>query len=529
MNKLSLRVLCQIYLLLVLLAATILSALPYFLLALALLLVTLFITWRPLPPRFSTVITVATVFLVPLVLEPLLSSPTPTTGISLTITQISAAMSILPVIYLLDYNLRQNAQGLTVFAKGSSKGRYITTDAKTLFTSALTILLVSLSLNNQTLLFTCSLFTLYLLGTMTRVFLAIPQLPLNAPLLWKRVIAGTTVDISLPVTSQSSMRLHGLLNPVDPWVKVTPQRFTVSRDKMELNLTVTPPLAGLSRPQLQASAMDPRGFIQINQLFEPVALHVIPRAKYAAWLAVKYLEQTESGITTAESSLAKVTSKTKRGMEYFDSRSYQPGDPLKNLDWKHTLKLNRLIVKEFVDTGGQSAIIAVNLSVTDAKEADKIAFNLITTALTLAQETIPTALAVYNHQRVVLTTPVTDPREILRWTLALVKDITSTNFAHRFLQLSDLRRLRRDIAELKQSTSEPAQRLLDMLNFEYQAIEKAARNHPATLALLLATEQAPPPATIVLISQFNHDAEALMVTTEKLSRRKFTTIPIETR
>lgn len=47
------------------------------------------------------------------------------------------------------------------------------------------------------------------------------------------------------------------------------------------------------------------------------------------------------------------------------------------------------------------------------------------------------------------------------------------------------------------------------------------------LALSVVTEHTPPPAIIVLVSQLNHDAEALMVTTEKLSKRGFTTIPME--
>jgi hypothetical protein len=165
--------------------------------------------------------------------------------------------------------------------------------------------------------------------------------------------------------------------------------------------------------------------------------------------------------------------------------------------------------------------------VTDAEEADKLAFNLITTALTLARETIPTALAVYDHQKVVLTTAVLDPRETLKQTLSVVKDITSVEFAYRFLQPLDISKLRRNITLLKQVTSEPAQRLLSMLNFEYRAIEGAAKNHPATLALTVATEHTPPPAIIALVSQLNHDAQALMVITEKLSKRGFTTISIE--
>lgn len=521
--------LCQIYVLLVLLAATVLSALPYSLLALALLLVMLFITLRSLPPRLSVVIIMATLFLLPLVVESLLNYLTYTAGLSLTIVPIMAATSILPVIYLLDYNLRQNAQNIRAFIRGRPKGRNITTISKALFAATLALLLVSLIINSPTLLLTSIIFALYFLAILIRVLLAIPRLPLDVPTIWKRAIAGTTVDVPLYATSRASIRLHSLLSPADPWVKVIPQRFTLSRAKAELNLTITPPLAGPSHPKLQASVMDHWGFIQVNQLLEPVELHVIPRAKYAEWLAMRYLEQTGAGASAATMLLPKAKLIPKGGIEYFDSRIYQPGDQLRDIDWKHTLKLSQLIVKEYIETGESAAIIAVNLSVTNAETADKLAFNLITTVLTLAHETIPTALAVYNHQRVVLTTAVIDPREILKQTLSLIKDITSVEFAHRFLQLPHISKLRRDITQLKQATSEPAQRLLSMLNFEYQAIEETAKNHPATLALSLATEHAPARAIIVLISQMNHDAEALLVTTEKLSRREFTTLPIETK
>ncbi|GAH46327.1 unnamed protein product, partial [marine sediment metagenome] len=152
MNKLSLRLLCQIYVLVVLLVATVLSALPYSLLALALLLVMLFTTWRPLSPGLNVVVTVATVFLLPLVLEPLLNYLTYTAGESLTIVQIMAATSILPVVYLLDYNLRQNAQDIRAFARGRPKGRNITTISKALSAATLAILLVSVTLNNPVLL-----------------------------------------------------------------------------------------------------------------------------------------------------------------------------------------------------------------------------------------------------------------------------------------------------------------------------------------------------------------------------------------
>ncbi len=527
MSKPSISLLCHIYLLIVLLAATTLSSLPYSPLALILFLAMLFITFRPLQPRLNIVITVAAIFLLPLVLEPLMDYLTYTGLLSPTTVQLIAVIAILPVIYLLDYNLRQNAQNMTIVH--NIKGKHTTAIVNALFVSTLAILLVSLVINNPVLLLTTIALGLYLLVILIRVLHAIPRLPLDIPTIWKRVIAGTTGDISLYAISKASIRLHSLLSPVDPWVEITPQRFTLNRAKMELNLTITPSLAGPSHPQLQVSVIDPRGFIQVNQIIEPLELHVIPRARYAEWLAIKYLEQTGGEGTVATTPLPKAIIIPKKGIEYFDSRSYQPGDRLRDIDWKHTLKLNQIIVKEYIESGGQSAIIAVNLSVTDAEEADKLAFNLITSALTLAGETIPTALAIYNHQKVILTTSAIEPREILKQTLLVVKDIASVEFAHRFLQPADISKLRRNTILLKQATSQPAERLLGMLYFEYEAIEEAAKNHPATLALSQVTKRVPPPAIIVLVSQLNHDAEALVVTTEKLAKRGFTTIPVEGR
>jgi len=189
--------------------------------------------------------------------------------------------------------------------------------------------------------------------------------------------------------------------------------------------------------------------------------------------------------------------------------------------------LSQLIVKEYTEAGELATIIAVNLSVTDAEEADKLAFNLITVALTLAREGIPAALAAYNHQSVILSTAITDPSEILRQALLLVREINLVEFADRHLEPADIAKVRRNIIQLKQAESEPAQRLLGILNFEYRAIEETARNNPATMALSAVTKQTPAPAMILLVSQLNHDAEAILVTAEKLSKRKFTTIPVE--
>jgi uncharacterized protein (DUF58 family) len=341
----------------------------------------------------------------------------------------------------------------------------------------------------------------------------------------KRIIVGTRGSAPLRLTSRAASALRIFLQPADAWVKVTPPDIIVRKGLSQLDLNFTPPLAGQSRPRLQATALDIRGLVRVNQMLEPLQLHIIPRAKYAAWLALKYLEQTGSGIVS-EVKFPQPISRPKRGTEFRASRSYQPGDTLRDIDWKHTLKLSQLIVREYQEAGEQAAIIAVNLSVADDEEADKLAFNLITTALTLAKENIPTALTAYNHRDVILSRGIIEPLEMLRQALSLVKEINIVKFTDRYLEPIDIARIRRNISQLKQAGSEPAHKLLDILNFEHHAIEEVARNHPATLALTATARQVPAPAMILLVSQLNHDAEAVLVTGEKLARRRYTTLPV---
>ena len=534
-GALSIRLLCQIYLLAVLLATTLLSSLPYSLVGLILLLVTLFTTLRRLHPRLNLVVSLIIIFVLPLLLEPLLqhlsstgllsSIPLALGELTLTSTQIIAVAAVLPAIYLLDWSLRQNAPS-TILTHSHQKGRYVTTALTALFASVLIMLPASVMINNATLFLASIIPMFYLLAILIRVLLAVPKLPLDIPVVEKRVISGTMADISLKTKSRARIQLHSMLSPINPEVTIKPERFTLNKAGTELNLAITPTLAGPLRPQLWLSATDPWGFLRVNQVIEPVELHVIPRARYAEWLAMRYLEKTQAKGSVATTTPEAITLPS-RGVEFLDSRDYQPGDELRRIDWKHTLKFNQLIMKEFMDIGQQSAIICVNLSVNNAEEADKLAFNLITTSLTLAQEAIPTALAAYNYHEVVLTTPVINPREILKQSLTLVKDIGCVEFARSFLQTADIGQLRRNIILLKQATSQPAQQLSNILDFERRAMEEAAKNNPATLALSTAAKYTPSPAVIILVSQLNHDTEALMITTERLSKRGFTSIPVE--
>lgn len=389
------------------------------------------------------------------------------------------------------------------------------------------IIFISFVVNNRILLYTGVAFILYLTGVVFGIILTIRHSPLTAITTTGRIIAGTSGNMIVDLINRASARIHCQFGSHEPWLNVVPLAAILEKGRVKLNVSYTPPLAGNSRPQIQSITKDLRGFVQIYQIFEPIELRIIPRAKYAEWLAHKYLERSGVGMTTAASMRLQAIIKPKGGTDYQESRDYTPGDQLKDLDWKHTLRLSQLIVKDYTNDEESATIIAVNLAVADAEEADKLSFKLVTVALTLARENIPTALAAYNHREVVLCTNITEPDEVLKQALSLLREIIPVKTVNRHLEIADITYIKRNINQLKKAKSEPAQRLLSLLDFKYRSIEEFTKSHPATIALSSATKQVPTPATILLISQLNHDAEVIRVISDKLSKRRFTTVPVE--
>ncbi|OGO30982.1 MAG: hypothetical protein A2Z29_01150 [Chloroflexi bacterium RBG_16_56_11] len=520
-------ILCKIFIAIILLADSVLlpgqpegRALFQAALASGLLLVILFTLFRQLTPVANIIIITAVFFLGPLVTIPVFQPPP---GPVTAITEIVAAAAFVPLLYPLDIELKEKARRIKEIQKVRGERR-VTRTFTSLGGAALVIMVISPVTVERTLLFSGTMLMVYLLVTLAATLFSIPRSPFGVETLNKRILAGTRGNAPLSPDCRAKIELHVLLKPTVDWLNVSPESF-VSGRRSKLDLEFIPPLAGQCSPQIQLSAIDPRGFIQVNQSIEPLRLHIIPRAEYAAWLARKFLEK--AGPEAAAELMPRTATRAKRGVEYRESRDYQPGDPLRAIDWKHTLKLSQMIVREFHEASSPAVIIAVNLAVTDAGAADRVAFNLITAALTLAREGIPAALAAYNDESVKVSTGIIPSEEILRQTLSLVKEITRVNFTGRRLEAADIPRIRRNINRLRQTGSEPALRLSDILDFERQSLEIAAKDNPATLALLKSARRVPAPAMILLVSQLNHDAEAVFVTIDKLRKRKYTAMPVD--
>ncbi len=490
-------------------------------LSLGLIMIAIYAVRRPVPAGLRVTISVVFIYYLPLLLLPFLASLVEFSGLPQAASAVLSAAGALPVIYLLDNELRQPAGTAVRFHRNKAGKWHITPASGTFLITAAVLTVTGAVLNSLTLLFTSTIFFIYLLAALVKAFSTLAKLPAGFPVQQRRVIAGTEIHVPFHIRGETFHHLRGALVPLEPWVEVTPQSFSASREDRELDISLIPSMAGIRRPEFWLKATDERGLLRVVKRLYPVELQVIPRAKYAEWLANRYLETAGTSVTAGSPQLSQAIPLRKRGVDYHDSRAYQPGDQYKDIDWKHTAKLNQLISKEYIGSGEQSAVVAVNLSATDVEEADRLAFDLITTLLTLAREAIPTALAAYDREEVVRYTGMGEPGEALKQALSLVKHIHIIEATPRWLHLPDISKLKQHIYQIKEADSEPVRRLREILDFEHRALEKAARDHPASRALALTTRQAPAAATVILISRRNHDDEALLIAAEKLARQEF--------
>ena len=335
------------------------------------------------------------------------------------------------------------------------------------------------------------------------------------------MVVGTKDHLNIELTSKTGVGGLIFLKSPYEWLKVSPDVLSLNQDKLMIKVSLSPPLAGPSTIKIKAKAIDCWGLFQISFELEPVNLYVIPRARYAAWLARKYLTGTKVGALPLISNIEAVKQiyGLRRGVEYYGSQLYQPGDSLKNIDWKHSLKYNELISKEFTEFHGQSAVILINLAVGNAEEADKLAYNIIVTAVSLAQENIPAALAVYNHEGVKSTTAILQPRLLLVRALQVAQEIVTFTNPSKYLNPPDVTRLRGNISRLRFTDSESARVLSQLLQLEYENLDYTSRLNPATRALAEVFSKVDKQSNIVVISQHNHDSEALSFNTFNYTRK----------
>lgn len=426
----------------------------------------------------------------------------------------------LPVVFLIHRGLEESAESVTY--RDTRYARSPTSICIALPLIAILLLGVSLLLGSLSLLLSCVAITIYFGILGVAVLRRLPSKPVEETQIEQRMVAGSEDRLQIKLTPKTKLcRLLFVESPYE-WLKVSPNVLTLKGKELAIiEVSLSPTVSGPSIIKLKGTAIDRWGLVQTRFELEPIRLYVIPRARYAAWLAERYLAETKPGALPLISNIGalKPIYGLRRGIEYYGNRLYQPGDSLKNIDWKHSSKYNELITKEFAEFQGQAAIVLINLAVGDAEEADELAYKILVTAISLAQENIPAALAAYNHKGVKLTTAALQPRPLLLKSLEIAREMVTFINPVRYLNPPDVTRLRANMSRIRFAESEASKVLAQLLQIEYRNLHSNAMLNPATRALTEAFAKGNKQANILIISHRNHDAEALAFNAFSLARK----------
>jgi hypothetical protein len=439
--------------------------------------------------------------------------------LSYSLRPVQAWLAALPVLLLIDRGLRKTCG----YAGPVETGR-----VRRPTTLALTMLgvlgggwILAGGSGSTVLLLGCGTITVYAGMLAVLTYRILPRQPVRAERLVKRMVAGKEerVEVNLQATGNMGGKLF--LETVDSQMQVSPVVLPIQKGILNLELRISPTLAGPLEVKLKGYALDRWGLTQVKFEVTPVELVIIPRARYAEWIARKYLAGAQTGVLPLISStgLIKPLYGFRRGVEYYGNREYQPGDSLRNIDWKHTYKYNELIVKEYSEFPTQTAVMLINLTARDAEEADKLAYNILATALSLAQEKIPAALAAYNQKETVLTTVSLTSPDLVARALQIIKQIEIVHHPERYLNPPDIRRLKANIHRLQAAESEPSQKLRKLLQLEYRNLKNCSSGNPVTRTLNEVLAKTGQQTTMVILSQTNHDAEALLINIDRLEQQ----------
>lgn len=392
---------------------------------------------------------------------------------------------------------------------------------------ALTVLSISLIINNIVLLLCCGTIIVYYSVTIFIVSKNLFRQPIDTGTVQLRIVAGKEGKAEIVLINK--FKINGTLflkSPYD-WVKIDPHDFIPIRaDRLSIIVSITPTLSGPAVIKLNGYILDTRGLIQTQFELKATDLVVIPRAEYAEWLARKYLAGMNPGILPLISNINQLKPFLGRGIEYYGNRVYQPGDSLKTIDWKHSIKYNELISKEFSDIQTQPVIMLINNLATNAEETDKLAFNIIVTALCLAQDSISTTMAVYDEDKIIIARRSLNARHLVALALQVVRGITIRPPETRYLQPPDISLLQADIKRLTSVDNQPGKILRELLKCEYQYISDSAESHPCTQAIDEITRRTNQQFTFIIISNHSHDGDALAFNSYNLTKKGNSVITI---
>ena len=293
-------------------------------------------------------------------------------------------------------------------------------------------------------------------------------------------------------------------------------------------LSFTPLLGGPTNVELSASVTDACGLIHLGQRLNVACLNVVPRARVARWAAEEFLEHREGGLDFGRTLSGQVSGflAGQVGVEYLSSRTYQPGDSLLSVDWKHTARLQSLVVKTFDDGARSAGMLLVNLSATSVDEADRLVYEFLSAALTVASMSHNASLAVYDDSGDGHLSPVLDGYRLVKDVLVSCADVQVVPGWRRELRPLSAQDMHAREGRVLRVGGDKAARLARLLALRQTSMRTHIEGAPASTLLRDAARRYRP-AWCIAISAMHSDAEAVLTGLQRISREGIRTKMID--
>jgi hypothetical protein len=340
--------------------------------------------------------------------------------------------------------------------------------------------------------------------------------PLHVECLDVTVRAGERVTIDLEVVPAARGGLLFALMAPEGAVLRNPGPFAPD-DRAHKSVTLAPLLGGPSDVVVRASVTDSFGLVHLGQSLTAAHLNVIPRARVARWVAEEFLAHRGGGVEAGGALSREVAGllATLGGVEYLSSRLYVPGDTLLSIDWKHTSRLQSLVLKTFDDGTRSAGLILVNLSATDADEADRLEYEFLSAALTVATMSCGASIAAYGGRGKSELTRLLFGDALVRASLDACPGVSISPAWRRYSRPVSVQRVR---AQVVRARGAGATKLSALLALKERAVQSFVDSAPVGPLLLKAAHQGLP-AWCVAISTMHRDAEAVLTGLHDLEGR----------
>jgi len=365
------------------------------------------------------------------------------------------------------------------------------------------ILLTIIALNILVFLIYDIISTMYTSKIISEKLLFVP------PKIEERTVTGKTIEIELETMPKINLPAKISLNPPLPNSQTSPQAITPGETKIKL--TFQPPLADIYKAE--KANLTVTGPLKLTQMTVEAPLKITitayPRTLAAIITALEFLTTTSPftlGTGTAQLKIRGL------GLEYMDTREYQPGDEPRTIDWKATARLAKLMIKEYYMERASTIHIIYDATAQDPVEKDQLATALINTALAAARQEIPTAITIHDQKQVKIHLKPAPPQQILKVALKYVLETMETPLETIYQLVEPVTQTK--IKTILRHLDEEAEALKRFLEAELQAIRYAALKHPYTF-LIKASYEMPEHTYHTIISSLNIDLVPFLEFVEK--------------